>query len=241
MYVLCRLDFTAAEKEAFLYQVKQAVVGSRSLDVQYRGINFLESLVSEFSPSTSTAMGLPREFHEQCRALLEQDYLKTFYCWAQDAALSVTDKIMESDSAIPEVNVCSTAMRLMLQILNWDFRNDTSAVKGAKNGIDVFSADVRYDSERRSDCIIVQPGPSWRDVLITSGHIGWLLNLYGALRQKFSCEGYWLDCPIAVSARKLIVQFCSLTGSIFPSGIDNLLLGSSTSLTTSLILMELTP
>lgn len=32
------------------------------------------------------------------------------------------------------------------------------------------------------------------------------------------CEGYWLDCPIAVAARKLIVQFCSLTGTIFPSG-----------------------
>lgn len=43
------------------------------------------------------------------------------------------------------------------------------------------------------------------------------MSLYGALRQKFSCQGYWLDCPIAVSARKLIVQFCSLTGSVFPS------------------------
>lgn len=32
--------------------------------------------VSEFSPSTSTAMGLPREFHEQCRMLLEKDYVK---------------------------------------------------------------------------------------------------------------------------------------------------------------------
>jgi hypothetical protein len=64
----------------------------------------------------------------------------------------------------------------------------------------------------------LQPGPLWRDILLTSGHVGWLLNLYGALRQKFSFEGYWLDCPLAVSARKLIVQFCSLTGTIFPSG-----------------------
>ncbi|GMP21962.1 hypothetical protein CsSME_00000164 [Camellia sinensis var. sinensis] len=211
------LDFTAAEKEVFLYQVKQAVTGSHSLDVQYRGINFLESLVSEFSPSTSTAMGLPREFHEQCRASLEQDHLKTFYRWAQDAALSVTNKIIESDSAVPEVNVCSAGMRLMLQILNWDFWYSKNAVQGAKNGINVFSAEVRYEGAKRSDCIIVQPGPSWRDVLITSGHVGWVLSLYGALRQKFACEGYWLDCPIAVSARKLIVQFCSLTGAVFPS------------------------
>ncbi|KAG5531333.1 hypothetical protein RHGRI_026075 [Rhododendron griersonianum] len=74
---LIRLDFAAVEKEGFLSQVKQAVIGSHGLDVQYRGINVLESLVSEFSPSTSTAMSLPREFHEQCRASLEKDYLKS--------------------------------------------------------------------------------------------------------------------------------------------------------------------
>lgn len=40
------------------------------------GLLFLSPQVSEFSPSTSSAMGLPREFHEQCRRSLELDYLK---------------------------------------------------------------------------------------------------------------------------------------------------------------------
>ncbi|XP_074292807.1 uncharacterized protein LOC141619685 isoform X3 [Silene latifolia] len=70
------LEFQAAEKEAFLSQIKQAIAGCHGVDVQFTGINFLESLVSEFSPSTSTAMGLPREFHEQCRKSMELDYLK---------------------------------------------------------------------------------------------------------------------------------------------------------------------
>ncbi|OMO96138.1 Armadillo-type [Corchorus olitorius] len=214
------LDFKPEEKEAFLYQVNQAILGGHGVDVQFIGVNFLESLVSEFSPSTSSAMGLPREFHEQCRRSLELNYLKTFYCWARDAALSVTNKIVESDAAVPEVKVCNAALRLMLQILNWEFQNDTNSMKA---GINVFSAGIRNDtaSTKRSECVIVQPGPAWRDVLISSGHVGWLLGLYAALRQKFSQkfprEGYWLDCPIAVSARKLIVQFCSLTGTIFPS------------------------
>lgn len=34
------------------------------------------SQVSEFSPSTSSAMGLPREFHENCHKSLEQNFLK---------------------------------------------------------------------------------------------------------------------------------------------------------------------
>lgn len=213
------LDFTSDEKEAFFYKVKQAILGVHGVDVQYTGINFLESLISEFSPSTSSAMGLPREFHEQCRTSLELDYLKTFYCWAQDAATSVTNRIIESDSAVPEVKVCTAALRFDLQILNWDFRYNTNATDSARSSINIFSAGVKLDngSPKRSECLLVQPGSSWRDILLSSGHIGWLLNLYGALRLKFSHEGYWLDCPIAVSARKLIVQFCSLTGTIFPS------------------------
>ncbi|XP_062143497.1 uncharacterized protein LOC133851185 isoform X2 [Alnus glutinosa] len=209
-------DFTAVEKEAFFNQVKQAILGIHGVDVQFIGVNFLESLVSEFSPSTSSAMGLPREFHEQCRRSLEIDYLKMFYCWARDAAICVTNRIIESNSAVPEVKVCNAALRLMLQILNWDFRYNNNSTK---TSINVFSAGARHDTDslKRFECTLVQPGPAWHDVLISSGHIGWLLSLYAALRHKFSCEGYWLDCPIAVSARKLIVQFCSLTGTIFLS------------------------
>ncbi|XP_054800845.1 uncharacterized protein LOC129304991 isoform X2 [Prosopis cineraria] len=210
------LDFTTAEKETFFYQVNQAIIGIHGLDVQFAGINFLESLVSEFSPSTSSVMGLPREFHEQCRRSLELDYLKMFYCWAQEAASKVTNRIVESNSAVPEVKVCTASLHLMLQILNWDFHYNTGE---AKAGLNVFSDGVRQDGDslRRSECSLVQPGPAWRDVLLLSGHVGWLLNLYAALRQKFSCEGRRPDSPISASARKLIVQFCSLTGTLFAS------------------------
>ncbi|XP_025983755.1 exportin-4 isoform X2 [Glycine max] len=214
--VMWELEFVPAEKEALFYQVNQAIVGIHGLDVQFAGIKFLDSLVSEFSPSTSSAMGLPREFHEQCRRSLEQDYLKTFYRWTQEAASSVTNRIIESDSAVPEVKVCTAALDHMLQILNWDFRSNTSETK---INVNVFSAGVRQDGDslKRSECHLVQPGSDWHDVLILSSHVGWLLSLYAALRLKFSCEGYWLDCPIAVSARKLVVQFCSLTGAVFLS------------------------
>ncbi|XP_022933418.1 exportin-4 isoform X1 [Cucurbita moschata] len=209
------LDFEASEKESFFIQVNQSIHGVHGIDVQFCGVNFLESLVSEFSPSTSSAMGLPREFHEQCRRSLEQNYLKTFYCWAIDAAVSVTTVIVDSQTEVPEVKVCTAALRLMFQILNWDFRNAV----GAKANISFYFAGVKDhgDSTKRSEYNLVQPGPAWRDVLISSGHISWLLNLYAALRQKFSCQAFWLDCPIAVSARKLIVQFCSLAGTIFHS------------------------
>ncbi|XP_073158975.1 uncharacterized protein [Henckelia pumila] len=212
------LDFAAEEKERIFLEVKQAITGVHGLDAQFVGINFLESVVSEFSPSTSTALGLPREFHEKCRTSLEHTFIKAFYCWVQDAAFIVSNRIVGIDAAVPESKVCSAALRLMLQILNWDFRGNKSTDESSIKGIDVFCDRMKPESDsfKRSECVLVQPGTAWRDVLISSGHVGWLLNLYGALRQKFSCEGYWLDCPLAVSARRLLVQFCSLSGTIFP-------------------------
>lgn len=78
-----------------------------------------------------------------------------FYCWARDAALSVTKQIIESDTAVSEVKACTAALRLLLQILNWDFQYDTS---GRKISINVFSAGVRTESasSKRSECVIVQ-------------------------------------------------------------------------------------
>ncbi|KAK9137879.1 hypothetical protein Sjap_008473 [Stephania japonica] len=212
------LDFTVDEKEAFFTEVMQAVLGCHGADAQFIGVNFLDCVVSEFSPSTASAMGLPREFHEQCRASLDSNYLKKFYCWAQDAALSVTNRLLEHDATVSEVKVCTAALNLMFQILNWDFKWNVNAVDGANSRINVFSSKVRPDIVPNSfECVLVQPGPAWYDTLISSGHVTWLLGLYGTMRQKFSHVGSWIVSPLAVSARKLVVLFCSLTGTIFPS------------------------
>lgn len=80
------------------------------------------------------------------------------YCWAQEAALSVTNNIVQSDSEILEVKVCTAALRLMLQILNWEFQYNTNGVEGTKKSINVFSSGVRIDvsSAKRSDYALVQ-------------------------------------------------------------------------------------
>ncbi|RWR81133.1 exportin-4 isoform X1 [Cinnamomum micranthum f. kanehirae] len=217
-------DFTAEEREVFLSEIKNAVLGIHGVDAQSTGISFLECLVSEFSPSTSTAMGLPAEFHQQCSYSFEMGYLKTFYCWAQDAAVRVADKIIECDTAVSEVKACSVALRLMFHILNWNFRNSTNVGEGTKNRINLFPCGGRRETMeiKKSECVLVQPGPTWRDVLISGGHVGWILGFYEKLRHKFSYDGSWIDSPLAVSARQLIVQLCSLTGTIFPSGNEQM-------------------
>lgn len=97
--------------------------------MQFIGINFLESLVSKFSPTTSSVMDLPREFQKQCRMSFELNYLKTFYCWAHDIATSLTKVIIESDVGVSEVKAYTIALGPLLQIMNWDLQYDTIGTK----------------------------------------------------------------------------------------------------------------
>ncbi|WOL04284.1 exportin-4 isoform X1 [Canna indica] len=212
-------DFVEAEKINILLEVKQAILGIHGSDVQFAGINFLESLVSEFSPGTSTAMGLPKDFHDQCHLSMELNYLKEFYCWAQSAAANAVDRIVGGYASASEEKVCSKALHFMFQILNWNFQKSSSALDYSNNKSNLASSGIRHDvvQLRKFERSLVEPGPLWHDALLSSGHTLWLLNFYATLRQKNSSDVLWFDFPLAVSARQLILQLCSLTGTIFPS------------------------
>lgn len=61
--------------------------------------------------------------------------MQKFYCWAQDAALGVTNRIIECRGALEEERVCSAALRLMFQILNWDFKCAADPLDASNNRI----------------------------------------------------------------------------------------------------------
>ncbi|KAG2537518.1 exportin-4-like isoform X1 [Panicum virgatum] len=209
------VEFSDQEKAAIFFEVEQSIRGIHGPNRQFAAINFLETLVSEFSPSTASAMGLPKEFHEQCERSLELHFLKDFYCWAQSAVFNTADKILNSNVTIPEERACSAALRLMFQILSWNFKH---TVEHASSDAKINSG-LRIDTInlKKFECSLVKPGSMWRDILISSGHTTWVLNFYTTLRQKYSYDTLWGDSPIAVSCRQLIVQLCSLAGSVFPN------------------------
>lgn len=107
------VEFSDQEKAAIFFEVEQSIRGIHGPNRQFAAINFLETLVSEFSPSTASAMSLPKEFHEQCEYSLEVQFLKDFYCWAQAAVFNTADKILNSTVTIPDERACSTTLHLM--------------------------------------------------------------------------------------------------------------------------------
>lgn len=55
--------------------------------------------------------------------------VQTFYSWAQSSLINVSSKVVEGFANSCELKVCSAALRLMFQILNWNFQCVSSEVK----------------------------------------------------------------------------------------------------------------
>lgn len=68
---------------------------------------------------------------------------KDFYCWTQAAVFNTADKILNSNVSVPEEKACSTALRLMFQILSWSF----------KHTVEHENSDAKINSGLRSDAI----------------------------------------------------------------------------------------
>ncbi|PKU82773.1 hypothetical protein MA16_Dca006071 [Dendrobium catenatum] len=69
-----------------------------------------------------------------------------FYCWAKDAAISLTDKIVSCNASFNEEKICSSAMRLMFQILSWNFRQSTVPPDLSNFKPNAFSAGIRHEA-----------------------------------------------------------------------------------------------
>ncbi|DBA71387.1 TPA: hypothetical protein ACH3X2_011192 [Trebouxia sp. C0005] len=185
------VDESPEERHAFFSEVESTVAGTSDAAARRTGIEILEAVVSEFAPSTASPLGLAWEQHDRCRKSLQQHYLHTFY---QHAA-TIAGETAQAATQGQDQGVCSACLSLMAAVLTWDFRpgNGHAAYLGTRPA---------------SDSLQVQPGPSWRGLLLGPDSCPWLHPLLAHLHNQ-------PDSVLAQRARQLVVLLCSLTGDIF--------------------------
>ncbi|DBA87589.1 TPA: hypothetical protein ACH3X1_004612 [Trebouxia sp. C0004] len=186
------VDESSEERHAFFSEIESIVAGTSDAAARRTGIEILEAVVSEFAPATASPLGLAWEQHDRCRQSLQQDNLHTFY---QHAA-TIAGETAQAATQGQDQGVCSACLSLMAAVLTWDFRpgNGHAAYLGTRP---------------TSDSLQVQPGPSWRGLLLGRDRCPWLHPLLAHLHNQ-------PDSVLAQRARQLVVLLCSLTGDIFP-------------------------
>ena len=226
-----RADYVAAasaahaHRQSMLAEAERAVSqasNARGSDARVIGLNLFAAVITEFAPSTASAMQLPWDFHERCRVSLQNDFLQQFFQHAVGTARAAA----ETGRALEGLDggVCVAALRLINAALAWDFQFTGSNPNGG--GFGLSAAIPRGDVLRASDgvgadAVKIAPGVSWRDALLAPGSTDWVFELHAlAAARALDTNG---DVPgraaraVAHAARQTVSSLCALAGDVFPT------------------------
>eukprot|EP00873_Tetraselmis_striata_P034405 jgi/Tetstr1/454669/TSEL_041559.t1 len=195
-----------AERESFFQEVEGAVAQSGDPRARRTGMEILAAVITEFSPPTASAMGLPWGYHERCRISLEKDFLQRFFVHA----CNIGREAISSGAVASELDggTCAACIALLSTILSWDFQRGGGGAAGGGFG---FVPEAAQRGGAGSETLLVHLGPAWREALLSPGAFGWLVELAGALQAR----GAAARGPLAAATRQLLVQLCSVTGTLF--------------------------
>ena len=214
-----------AHRQSMLAEAERAVSqasNARGSDARVIGLNLFAAVITEFAPSTASAMQLPWDFHERCRVSLQNDFLQQFFQHAVGTARAAA----ETGRALEGLDggVCVAALRLINAALAWDFQFTGSNPNGG--GFGLSAAIPRGDVLRASDgvgadAVKIAPGVSWRDALLAPGSTDWVFELHAlAAARALDTNG---DAPgravraVAHAARQTVSSLCALAGDVFPT------------------------
>lgn len=238
-----RADYVAAASAAHAHRQSMLAEAERAVsqafqknDARVIGLNLFSAVITEFAPSTASAMQLPWDFHERCRVSLQNDFLQQFFSHAVGTARAAA----ETGGALEgsDGGVCVAALRLMNAALAWDFQFTGSNPNGGGFGL---SANARGDVHQAhrdgfgADAVKIAPGASWRDALLAPGSVDWVFELHAlaAARALPPAHG---ESPleahgdpkrqkaaraVAHAARQTVSSLCALAGDVFPSKRDD--------------------
>lgn len=177
-----------SEIDALATQVGTAEARCASLQV-------LNCIVQEFSTSTATPMGMPWDYHEQCRLQLQEGFLMGILKYA----LEVGRGCMELSLSGKDSGTCATSLTLLSSLLAWDHYSS-------------FQNTDRSQMRRpdQSGLLRSNPPATWREILLDEHKVAWILQLSRSLQQAPHP-----DRSLQRSLGQVIIQFCSMSGDIF--------------------------
>jgi len=195
-------DQSKEEREHIFQELEAAVAGSGDFGARRRSMEALSAVVTEFSPPTASAMGLPWAYHERCRMSLEADFLQRFFAHACGVARQIAASGAAASGS--DQGACRACIQLLSNILGWDFQRGGGGIGGGGFG---YVPESAQKGGAGTETMQVHLGPGWRPILLEPGAFRWLLDLVAALQGR--------PGPTLSAARQLAVQLCGVSGMIF--------------------------
>ncbi|CBJ26385.1 conserved unknown protein [Ectocarpus siliculosus] len=160
-----------------------------------RSAKALFSLVSEFSSTRATALGLPLEFFRATHAAFNKLGLDQSLALSMEL-LGETVKAVATPEALSDTSVLelvTTVVNVCAEVLSWEFKY-----------VEAWQIPPAQQ--------LIRPGPRWRAYLVRPDFLGAVFNVYHRVRLR-GTAGPGGTLPHAL--RQLLLQLSSVHGDIF--------------------------
>ncbi|CAM9400550.1 unnamed protein product [Ascophyllum nodosum] len=161
-----------------------------------RSAKALYALVSEFSSTRATALGLPLEFFKITHAAFDKIGLDQSLALSMEllgeAVKAVADPEALADASV--VELVTTAVNVCAEVLSWEFK---------------YVEAWQIPSAQQ----LITPGPRWRQYLIRPDFLGVVFQVYHRVRVRGNSSSSGGSLPH--SLRQLLLQLSSVHGHIF--------------------------
>ncbi|CAM9325540.1 unnamed protein product [Pylaiella littoralis] len=160
-----------------------------------RSAKALFSLVSEFSSTRATALGLPLEFFRVTHTAFNEVGLNESLALSMDL-LGETVKAVADPESLSDVSVLelvTTVVNVCAEVLSWEF-----------NFVEAWQIPPTQQ--------LIKPGPRWRQYLVRPDFLGAVFDVYHRVRLRVT-TGPGGTLPHAL--RQLLLQLSSVHGDIF--------------------------
>ncbi len=186
-------DLDKAGRELILSQIASISLREHlSLSTKSRAVELMRAVVVEFNPYTASQIGLPLEYHYECKEDLELNFLPQILQWAISCARSSCQQACLGQDA----GLCSSSLSLISALLLWD--------------------SSKFESRKSIDINIqVRPPETWREILFGPPGTSWPLNFLNDISSAIRV-GSVKSNELIVSYLQILNNLASLQGKILP-------------------------
>jgi hypothetical protein len=229
-------ELSPDQRRALITEVDSLATQRATVDSKKASMEVFTAIVIEFCPSTSSPMGLPWRYHEECKLQLQEEFLPDFL----QHAVSVASQGATAALTGNDGGTCVASLNLLSALLAWSYTPPpfTSTNKNTSSLSTV--SEIQQRSVELS--LHIRPPPAWRQILLLEEQgLGWLGPLATGVRAQLSAQNSRSSeinslasiRTLAQAVRQVLVQLSSMSGDIFiKESVDHIdhrhqLLGSS--------------
>ena len=198
-------ELDCCQKESILSEIANITVKEEaSALMKCRAVELMRAVVVEFNPCSTSEMGLPWDYHYECKSDLEINFLPKILFWAISCAqVSCGQAVQGTDSGL-----CAASLSLISSLLTWD--------------------SSKYENRDKSDILLrVRPPDMWRELILGASGDKWPLEFLKTLSSGIRDSPELQQAPVGSSYMQLLNNLASMDGSIFLDQSNRAALGLS--------------